>query len=103
MHISLKLFIVGVIVGLIVALAPYPEDVQYVDEPEKYLKEVFAGGAKIWKTVYFLILIIMLPFMAIEPLKKRLSMKQFLPFPFIAGNSVSFGVLTLISTLSTLI
>lgn len=103
MDITLKLFIVGAISGLIIALVPFPGDIQYDNDPEKYFKQVFSAGANVWKTVYFLILLVSMPFMVIEPLKKRFSMKQLLPLPFIAGNSLVFVIITLISIFLTFV
>ena len=99
---SLKFFIIGFIVGLIIALVPLPGEVVGVDEPEKIIKQIFAGGATIWKVIYFSILMLMMPFLAIEPLKKRFTMKQLIPFSFIIGNSTSMVLVTLIFTVSTL-
>jgi len=102
MDTSLKLFIVGFIVGLIIALVPVPGEVVGVDEPEKIIKQIFSGGATIWKVIYFSILLLMMPILAIEPLKKRFTMKQLIPFPFIIGNSTSMVLVTLIFTVATL-
>jgi len=46
MHTTLKFFIVGAIIGLIIGLAPYPSEIQYDGDPEKYLKQVFSGTIK---------------------------------------------------------
>jgi len=99
---SLKLFIIGFIVGLIIALVPLPGAVVGIDEPEQIIKQVFSGGATIWKVIYFSIILLMMPFLAIEPLKKRFKMKQLIPFSFIIGNSTSMVLVTLIFTVSTL-
>ncbi len=99
---SLKLYIVGFIVGLIIALVPFPGEVVGIDEPEKIIKQIFAGGVTIWKVIYFSILVLMMPFLAIEPLKKRFTVKQLIPFSFIIGNSTSMVIVTLILIFSTL-
>jgi len=99
---SLKLYIVGFIVGLIIALVPFPGEVVGIDEPEKIIKQIFAGGVTIWKVIYFSILVLMMPFLAIEPLKKRFTVKQLIPFSFIIGNSTSMVIVTLIFIFSTL-
>jgi len=99
---TLKLFIVGFFVGLIIALVPIPGEVVGIDEPEKIIKQVFSGGATIWKVIYFSIIMLMMPFLAIEPLKKRFKMKQVIPLSFIIGNSTSMTLVTLILTVSTL-
>jgi len=99
---SLKLYIVGFIVGLIIALTPFPGEVIGIDEPAKIIKQIFAGGVTIWKVIYFSILLLMMPFVAIEPLKKRFTVKRLIPFSFIIGNSTSMVIVTLIFIFSTL-
>jgi len=103
MHITLKLFIVGAIIGLIVGLAPFPGEIQYDGDPEKYFKQVFSGTIKIAQIIFIIITILVLPFVAIEPLKKRLSVKELFPLSLLMGTSFSISVLTLISIFSTLI
>ena len=97
---TLKLFIVGFCVGLLIALVPTPGEVD-TEKPNLVPKQIFAGGVNIWKAIYFSFLIIILPFIAIEPLKKRLQLK-FLPLPFLIGNSTSMMIITLILMVSTL-
>jgi hypothetical protein len=98
---SLKLFIIGFIVGLIVALVPTPGDVD-TDNSNLAAKQIFAGGFTIWKSIYFAVLVVMLPFLVVEPLKNRLKVKQLFPLQFIVGNSCAMGIVTLIFTVSTL-
>ena len=102
MHITLKLFIIGAIIGFIIGLTPFPGEIPYGDDPENYFKQAFAVGATLWKTVYFMITVFTLPFLVIEPLSRRLSVRKFLPLPFLAGNGVSLAVLTLTSMIYTL-
>ena len=103
MHTTLKFFIVGAIVGVIIGMAPYPGEIQYDGDLEKYFKQVFSGTIKIAQIIFIIITILVLPFVAIEPLKKRLSIKELIPLSLLMGASFSLSVLTLISTLSTLI
>ena len=95
MDVTLKLFLIGMTVGLIIIFIPDSEDINE-NSSNQILRTMFWGGVTIWKIIYFSILLISLPFMAIEPLKKRLTIKQFLPFPFIAGNSVTLLLANLI-------
>ncbi len=103
MDTTLKLFIIGAIIGLIIGLAPFPGEIQYDDDPEKYFKLIFSGTIKIGQIIFILISILVLPFVAIEPLKKRLSVKELFPLSLIMGSSFSISMLTLISLLSRLI
>ncbi len=103
MHTTLKFFIIGAIIGLVIGLAPFPSEVQYDGDPEKYLKQTFSGTIKIAQVVFVIITIIILPFVAIEPLKKRLSPKDFFPLALLMGSSFSLSIITLISVFATLI
>ncbi len=103
MHTTLKFFIIGAIIGLVIGLAPFPSEVQYDGDPEKFLKQTFSGTIKIAQVVLVIITIIILPFVAIEPLKKRLSPKDFFPLALLMGSSFSLSIITLISVFATLI
>jgi len=98
---SLKFFIVGFIVGLVVALVPLPGEVVGVDDPDTIAKQIFSGGVTIWKVIYFSIVVTLLPFVAIEPLKKRMPRTPF-PIAFLIGNSCAGGIAVLVLTVSTL-
>ena len=103
MHTTLKFFIIGAIIGLVIGLSPFPSEIQYDGDPEKFLKQTFSGTIKIAQVVLVIITIIILPFVAIEPLKKRLSPKDFFPLALLMGSSFSLSIITLISVLATLI
>jgi hypothetical protein len=98
---TLKLFIAGFFVGLVIALVPLPGEVVGVDETDKIAKQLFSGGVTIWKVVYFSMVVILLPFVAIEPLKKRIPRTPF-PIAFLIGNSVAGSIVVLVLTVSTL-
>ena len=98
---SLKWFIPGFFVGLVIALVPVPGEVIGIDDTDKIAKQVLAGGITIWKVIYFSMVVILLPFVAIEPLKKRIPRTPF-PIAFLIGNSVAGSIVVLILTVSTL-
>ncbi len=98
---SLKIFIIGFIIGLIIALVPTPGEVD-TEKSNLVIKQIFAGGVTIWKTIYFAILVVTLPILVVEPLKKRLKIKSLFPLQFIVGNSCAMGIVTLILIVSTL-
>jgi len=81
---TVKFFIIGFIMGAIISVVPIDEKFDTIP------KQIFAGGITIWKVIYFSILIITLPFLAMEPLKKHFTPYQYLPFPFMAGHGVAF-------------
>ena len=86
MDASLKLFLIGLAVGITVSIILN----QTNDDEEGYMKSFVTAGAKIWHLVFFIIMLTTIPFLAIEPLKKRFKRKTFLPFPFLAGNGTGF-------------
>lgn len=81
---TVKFFIIGFIIGVIISLVPIDEKFDTIP------KQILAGGITIWKIIYFSILIITLPFLAIEPLKKHFTPYQYIPFSFMAGHGVAF-------------
>ena len=103
MHSSLKLFIIGLLLGLTIPLIAQGEEIDDIlTDPEKLIRRLAKAGANLWIFVFFAMLVITLPFIAIEPLKKRFTMKQLMPFPFMAGNGMGFGLVNLISILLSL-
>ena len=103
LHTTFQFFIIGGIIGLIIGFAPFPGEIQYEGDLEKYFKQIFSGTIKIAQIIFIIITIVVLPFVAIEPLKKRLSVKELIPLSLLMGSSFSLSVLTLISIVSTLI
>jgi len=96
MDASLKLFLVGLAVGITVSIIL---DLSNGDDEEGFMKSFVAKGVKIWHLVFMIIMVTTIPFLAIEPLKKRFTRKTFLPFPFLAGNGTGFlfmGILGMI-------
>jgi heme/copper-type cytochrome/quinol oxidase subunit 4 len=86
MDASLKLFLIGFVVSIIVTIIL---DQSEVDE-EGFMKSFVTKGAKLWQLVFMLTVLTTIPFMVIEPLKKRFTRKTFLPFPFLGGYGTGF-------------
>jgi len=84
---SLKLFLIGLAVGITISIIL---DQIEVDNEKVFMKSFVTAGAKLWHLVFLLIMVTTIPFLAIEPLKKRFKRKTFLPFPFLAGNGTGF-------------
>jgi len=100
MDASLKLFLIGLAVGITVSIILDDNE----DDGEGFLKSFVTGGAKLWHLVFFITMVTTIPFLAIEPLKKRFKRKTFLPFPFLAGNGTGFlfvGILGMILSIVT--
>ncbi len=83
---SLKLFLIGFGVGIIVTIIL---DQSYAEEGA-FMKSFLTAGAKIWHLIFMLTVLTTIPFMVIEPLKKRFTRKTFLPFPFLGGYGTGF-------------
>jgi hypothetical protein len=87
MDASLKLFLIGLAVGITVSIILDQSD---GDDEEVFMKSFVTAGVKLWHIVFLIIMVTTIPFLAIEPLKKRFKRKTFLPFPFLAGNGTGF-------------
>lgn len=95
---SLKLFLIGLVIGLSVLLIEiFAEHGNLWNNSGNYFGKLLSVSATLWHYVFVGMTAISIPFIAIEPLKKRLTPKQYLPFPFMAGNSFGFLSLQLIS------
>ena len=82
---SLKLFLIGFALGITITIV--------LDQSEgttTFMESFVTGAFKLWQLLFMIIMITTVPFMAIEPLKKRFTRKNFLPFPFLAGNGTAF-------------
>ncbi len=84
---SLKLFLIGLTIGITVSIIL---DLSSNDSEEGFMKTFVTAGVKLWHLVFLIIMVTTIPFLAIEPLKKRFTRKTFLPFPFLAGNGTGF-------------
>ncbi len=93
---SLKLFLVGLAIGITVSIIL---DQGNSDSEEGFMGTFVTAGVTLWHLVFMITMVTTIPFLAIEPLKKRFTRKTFLPFPFLAGNGTGFlfmGVLGMI-------
>jgi len=97
---SLKLFLIGLAVGLTV---PIILDQSEGDNEKGFMTSFVTAGAKLWHIVFLIIMVTTIPFLAIEPLKKRFKRKTFLPFPFLAGNGTGFLFLALVGMIISII
>lgn len=93
---SLKLFLIGLIVGISVLLLGNIDE-ELLNNPRNYFAKFLSASATIWRLVFFAMVVLTLPFIAIGPLRKRFPPKQYLPFPFMAGNGFAFLSLQIIA------
>ncbi len=84
---SLKLFLIGLTLGVAVSIIL---DESNSDSEAGFMKSFVTAGVKLWHLVFLIIMLTTIPFLAITPLKKRFTRKTFLPFPFLAGNGTGF-------------
>jgi hypothetical protein len=98
---SLKLFLIGLALGVAVSIILDESD---SDSESGFMKSFVTVGVKLWHLVFMIIMLTTIPFLAITPLKKRFTRKTFLPFPFLAGNGTGFlfmGVIGMILSIVT--
>jgi len=96
---SLKLFLIGLALGVAVSII-----LDESDSESSFMKSFVTAGVKLWHLVFMIIMLTTIPFLAITPLKKRFTRKTFLPFPFLAGNGTGFlfmGVIGMIHSIVT--
>ena len=96
---SLKLFLIGLALGVAVSII-----LDESDSESGFMKSFVTAGVKLWHLVFMIIMLTTIPFLAIKPLKKRFTRKTFLPFPFLAGNGTGFlfmGVIGMILSIVT--
>ena len=94
---SLKIFLIGVMVGISTLFLASINDEELWNSPGKYFAKFLTVGATSWHLVFAAMMVSSLPFIAIEPLRKRFTPKQYLPFPFMAGNGFAFLSLQVIA------
>ena len=98
---SLKLFLIGLALGVTVSIILDQSD---SDNEASFMNSFVTAGVKLWHLVFLITMVTTIPFLAIEPLKKRFTRKTFLPFPFLAGNGTGFlfmGVIGMILSIVT--
>ena len=95
---SLKLYLIGLAIGITTSIV-----IGYSEDSTKFMKSFVTGAFQLWHLVFLIIMITTIPFLAIEPLKKRFTRKTFLPFPFLAGNGTGFLVMALMGMIISLL
>ncbi len=96
---SVKLFLMGFALGVTTTII-----IAQSEDNTSFMSIFVAGGFKLWKLVFLLTMVSTVPFLAIEPLKKRFTRKNLLPFQFLAGNGTGFlfmGIVGIIISLFT--
>jgi len=82
---SLKLFLIGSALGIGITVS-----IDLLEDNTNIFPSLVSGVFKLWHLLFMIIMITTVPFLAIEPLKKRFTRKNILPFQFLAGNSTGF-------------
>jgi len=86
MESSLKVYLIGMVVGfatLMLSAQEINEDT--FSSTANFIKGIGIVVASVWLFFYMAMILISLPFLAIEPLKKYFTRKRYLPFPFMAA------------------
>ena len=87
---SLKFFLIGLLTGISTLFLVNMDYEELWAHPEKYFSIFLFVGAKSWQLIFLIIIVVNILFLAIEPIKKRFTRKQYLPFPFLGGNGCAF-------------
>lgn len=97
---TLIIFMLGAVIGVVVALLPPPEEFEdYLGDPTKFAERIAYGVADLWLFIFLIIHLITLPVLAIESLRKHLTNKKILPYGFMAGSAFGLAIVSLISLL----
>ncbi len=97
---SLKLFLIGLTLGITVSIILFQSD---VEDDDSFIKKFFGWSAKLVQLVFMIIMVTTIPFLAIEPLKKRFTRKTFLPFSFLGGTGTGFLFIGIISIILSIV
>ncbi len=95
---SLKLFLIGLTIGITTTVI-----IDLLEDGTHFMSSFISGSFKMWHLFFMITMLTTVPFLAIEPLKKRFTRKNFLPFPFLAGNGTGFMFLAIIGTIISLV
>ncbi len=82
---TLKLFLIGLAIGITTTII-----IDLTEDNTNIFPSFVSGVFKLWHLLFMIIILTTVPFLAIAPLKKRFNRKNFLPFPFLAGNGMGF-------------
>jgi len=97
---SLKLFLIGLALGITVSIILFQSD---VEDDDSFIKKFIEWNAKLVQLVFMIIMVTTIPFLAIEPLKKRFTRKTFLPFPFLGGTGTGFLFIGIIGIILSIV
>ena len=101
MYKTIKLFLIGIVVSVfILELEDIGNFEELQQDPANYLINSYSLSSDIGKLSYYILLAVLLPFVAIAPLKKRLSEKHLFLYSFLAGITFGFSVATIITILA---
>ena len=82
---TLILFICGVALSIVTTMS-----IDLSEQREFFMQSYVDEGLELWKLIFLITMVTTVPFLAIDSLKKRFTRKNFLPFPFLAGNGTAF-------------
>ena len=96
---SVKLFLMGFALGIATTII-----IAQSEDNTSFMSSLISGGFNLWKLFFLITMVSTVPFLAMEPLKKRFTRKNLLPFQFLAGNGTGFlfmGIVAIIISLVT--
>jgi len=96
---SVKLFLLGFTLATTTTII-----LDQSEGNENFMESFLSGAFQLWQLFFLITMVTTVPFLAIEPLKKRFTRKNLLPFQFLAGNGTGFlfmGIVGIIISLVT--
>ena len=87
---SLKFFLIGLLIGILTLFLVNMDYEELWTDPGNYFLKFLFVSATFWQLIFLIIIVFNILFLAIEPIKKRFTRKQYLPFPFLGGNGCAF-------------
>ena len=97
---SLKLFLLGFVISLAISGFEDINELQKLqDDPAAFLINSFSYSSIFAKLGYFILLIVLLPFVAILPMKKHLTEKHIVLYSFLSGLTFGFAIISFLTIL----
>ena len=96
---SIILFILGLVISLLITEFEDVENLdEFVEDPLNFVVISFSFSI-LTKLGYFVLLAILLPFVAISVLKKRLSKRSIMVYSLLSGLTFGFAIISIVTIL----
>ncbi len=96
---TIKLFIIGLVISLLITAFEYVENLdEFSEDPLNFVVISFSFSI-LTKLGYFVLLAMLLPFVAISALKKRLSERSLMVYSLLSGLTFGFAIISIVTIL----